>query len=57
MLLFYFPPNVLALSRVAGCAGLGSVYNIRHRREHRHHHQAEGHVGCCAVLGRFKNCQ
>jgi len=51
-LIFRFkPPNGLALSRVAGCAGLGSVYLIRRRRTYQRKHQAEGNVGCCAGLG------
>jgi len=43
----------LALSRVDGCAGLGSVYFNRRQRTYQRRHQAEGHVGCCAWLGRF----
>jgi hypothetical protein len=45
MILFY-PPNVLALSRVDDCAGLGSVYFNRRQRTYQRRHQAEGHVGC-----------
>jgi len=44
-------PNVLALSRVDGCAGLGSVYFNRRQRTYQRRHQAEDHVGCCAGLG------
>jgi hypothetical protein len=37
---------------VDGCAGLGSVYFNRRQRTYQRRHQAEGHVGCCAWLGR-----
>ncbi len=44
-------PNGLRLSRLAGCALIGSVYNKRHRRHHARYHLAEGQVGSNRGLG------
>jgi len=48
---FIIPPNGLRLSRLAGCAYIGSVYNKRHRRHHAPYHLAEGQVGSNRGLG------
>jgi hypothetical protein len=44
-------PNGLRLSRLAGCAHVGSVYNTHHRRRYAPYHLAEGQVGSNRGLG------
>jgi hypothetical protein len=54
-----YPPNVLALSRLADCAYVGSVYNSYHRRHHTSYLLAEGQVGSNRGLGEiiFSNAE
>ncbi len=50
-------PNGSRLSRLAGCALFGSVYNKRHRRRHAPYLLAEGQVGSNRGLGDFSQGQ
>jgi hypothetical protein len=44
--IWLYAPNGSRLSRLAGCACIGSVYNTRQRRRHAPYLLAEGQVGC-----------
>jgi hypothetical protein len=51
LLAYILLPNGLRLSRLAGCALIGSVYNKRQRRRHAPYLMAEGQVGSNRGLG------